>query len=213
MKFADLLEVTGDEMVFETGLLLAGDVDPGDVRRQLSRWCAAGRLVQLRRGLYALAGPYRRVRPEPFVIANRLVPSSYVSLESALHAHGLIPEQVPIVTSVTSGRGGRWDTPLGAFAYRNVRTGWFHGYRPLECGAGQSVLVATPEKALLDLVHLTPGGDAPAYLESLRLQGLERLDLAALDRLAVASSRPKLRRAAVRLAEMAGAQAEDYEPL
>jgi len=213
MRFAELLSVVGDETVFETGLLLAGDVDPGDVRRQLSRWCAAGRVVQLRRGLYALAEPYRRVRPEPFVIANRLVPSSYVSLESALRAHGLIPEEVPIVTSVTTGRGGRWDTPLGSFAYRNVRSGWFHGYRVLPLGAGQSVLVATPEKALLDLVHLTAGGDAPAYLASLRLQGLERLDLAALARLAASSGRPKLRRAAVRLAEIAAAQAGEYEPL
>ena len=42
---------------------------------------------------------------------------------------------------------------------------------------------ATPEKALLDLVHLTPGADSPAYLRELRLQNLERLDLGELRRL------------------------------
>ena len=31
MKFEDLLEIVGREPVFETGLLLAGDVDPADV--------------------------------------------------------------------------------------------------------------------------------------------------------------------------------------
>src|SRR5689334_4820969 len=38
MRFEDLLETVDREPVFETGLLLAGDVDPADVRRQLSRW-------------------------------------------------------------------------------------------------------------------------------------------------------------------------------
>ena len=50
MEFGDLLRVVGDEPVFETGLLLAGDVDPREVPRQLSRWTRAGRLYQLRRG-------------------------------------------------------------------------------------------------------------------------------------------------------------------
>ena len=54
MEFAQLLGVVGDEAVFETGLLLAGAVDALDVRKQLSRWVKAGRLYQLRRGLYAL---------------------------------------------------------------------------------------------------------------------------------------------------------------
>ena len=80
----------GDEPVFETGLLLAGDVDPVDVRRQLSRWTAAGYLYQVRRGLYALAPPYRKVEPHPFLAANRIVRPSYVSLQSALAFHGFI---------------------------------------------------------------------------------------------------------------------------
>jgi len=55
MEFARLLEIVADEPVFESGLLLAGGVNPGDVRKQLSRWTKAGQLYQLRRGLYALA--------------------------------------------------------------------------------------------------------------------------------------------------------------
>jgi predicted transcriptional regulator of viral defense system len=213
MKFRELLAIVGDEMVFETGLLLAGDEDAADVRRQLSRWCRTGRIVQLRRGLYALAEPYRSRRPEPFVLANRLVAGSYVSLESALAAQGLIPEQVPVVTSVTVGRGGRWDTPLGSFRYRHVQPDWFHGYRAVEVGAGARALVATPEKALLDKVYLTTGGDSPAFLDSLRLQRLEHLDFATLHRLATASGKPKLQRAASAVAKLAREQIEAYEPL
>ena len=95
MKFSELQALVQSEPVFETGLLLAGDVDPADVRKQLSRWTKAGKLLQLRRGLYALAPPYQKTIPATFGVANRLKPASYVSLQSALSHYGMIPEHVP----------------------------------------------------------------------------------------------------------------------
>jgi len=115
MEFERLLEIVGDEPVFETGLLLAGDVNPANVRRQLSRWVKAGRLSQLRRGLYVLAPPFQKVKPHPFLLANRLKPSSDVSLQSALAFYGLIPEAVLEVTSVTTTRPAHWETALGSY--------------------------------------------------------------------------------------------------
>lgn len=56
--------------------------------------------------------------------------------------------------------------------------------------------MALPEKALLDLIHLTPGGDGEAYLNELRLQNLDRLNMSVLKGLAQQSARPKLMRAA-----------------
>jgi predicted transcriptional regulator of viral defense system len=213
MKFEELLEIVGDEPVFETGLLLAGEVDPANVRRQLSRWTAAGRIYQLRRGVYALAPPYQKVTPHPFVVANALMDGAYVSLQAALAHYGVIPEYTPVVTSVTTGRPGRWETPLGVYAFRHVKIDWFHGYRRLEVDGGQQAFVATPEKALLDLVYLEPGADRPAYLNALRLQALERLDVVRLDRLAQESGSPKLQRAAQAIAALAQAEAEEYETL
>lgn len=196
MRFEELLEIVGNEPAFETGLLLAGRVDAGDVRRQLSRWTAAGKLVQLRRGLYALAPPYQRAAPHPFVLANRLVTASYVSAESALAFHELIPEFVPVVVSVTTARPAQRDTALGRFIFRHVRRGLFFGFSRVELGDGQRASVATAEKALLDLVHLSAGGDRPAYLEALRLQNLERLDSSLLEQMARRTGSPKLVRAA-----------------
>jgi len=95
MEFSQLLEIVGDEPVFESGLLLAGEVDPSDVRRQLSRWMQTGRITQLRRELYALAPPYQKVKPHPFLVANRLVRGSYVSLQSAL-AHLVHAAPTPV---------------------------------------------------------------------------------------------------------------------
>lgn len=59
MKFQELVEIVGSLPVFETGLLVTGTDDPASIRRQLSRWVRGGRIVQLRRGLYALAPPCR----------------------------------------------------------------------------------------------------------------------------------------------------------
>jgi predicted transcriptional regulator of viral defense system len=62
------------------------------VQRQLSRWSTAERLYQLRRGLYAVAPPFQKVKPHLFLVANRMVQPSFVSLQSALAYYSLIPD-------------------------------------------------------------------------------------------------------------------------
>jgi len=37
---------------------------------------------------------------------------------------------------------------------------WFTGYRKLEVSSGQQAFPAIPEKSLLDLIYLIPGGPA-----------------------------------------------------
>ena len=213
MKFKELLRIVGDAPLFETGLLLAGDVDPDSVRRQLSRWTRAGKLDQLRRGLYTLAPPYQKVKPHPFLVANRLVTASYVSLPAALAHYGLIPEYVPVVTSVTTGRPGTFETPLGRYEFRHIKRSRFYGYRLLEVGAGQQAFVALPEKALLDQLYLQPGGDTLPYLRSLRLQNLSRLDVELLQQLVERAASPKLERAAANIVTLIAAEEDGYEIL
>lgn len=176
MKFNHLLKLVGDEPVFESSLLLAGDVDPMQVWLQLTRWVRSGHVLQLRRGLYAIAPPYQKQQPHPFMIANRLQRASYVSLQSALAYYGLIPEMVTIITSVSTGRPERLSTPLGLFDFRHIKPDLLFGYQMLDMG-GQNTLVAVPEKALLDLVYLQPGVNTGAYFHELRLQNIDRIDL------------------------------------
>ena len=214
MEFKELLQIVGDEPLFETGLLLAGDVDPNNVRRQLVRWVAAGKMYQLRRGLYALAPPYQKTKPHPFLIANRLVEPSYVSLQSALAHYGLIPEYVAVVTSVTTDRPTQRETPLGRYQFQHVQPDWFLGFVPKRLEESQEVYLATPEKALLDLVYLQPGGDELTYLRALRLQNLDQLDEARLWDLANELGKPKLRRAAENIVIIMKEEAENaYETL
>ena len=212
MVFDELLALLGREPVFETSLLLAGDVNPAYARRQLSAWVSAGKLWQLRRGLYAPAPPYQRAPLHPFLVANRLSPGSYVSLQAALAYYDLIPEHVAAVTSVTARRPGVWPTPLGAFLYRRVRPSLLFGYQQHSVGDTQDAFIATPEKALLDLIYLQPTADVAAYVASLRLQNLDRLNLTALDLLAGRFAKPKLMRAAAAIRAAAEREA-GYTPL
>ena len=128
-----------------------------------------------------------------------------MSLQSALAYRGLIPEHVPVTTSVTLGRPGRWETPLGTYEYRRIQRRLFTGYEKEGVMPGQEAYVATAAKAILDLVYLVPGGDAPEYLGQLRLTNLDRVDFGALHAGALVH-RPKLRRAVRRVREMALAE-------
>jgi predicted transcriptional regulator of viral defense system len=211
MKFDSLIQMVGDEPVFETGFLLSGSVDRVDVRRQLSRWTKTGRLYQLRRGLYALAPPFQKLKPHPYVIANLMVRASYVSLQSVLAHYGFIPEVVSRTTSVTTARPGSWKTSLGIYEYRHIRNELLFGYRLIDLGGGQQAFVAKPEKALLDLIYLQPRGDAIGYLQELRLQNLDELDLDELKRHAERIGSPKLCRMVASVVKLAKGEFRDYE--
>ena len=213
MNFDELLSIVGDEPLFETSLLLAGEVEPAHIHRQLARWVKAGRLIRLRRGLYALAPPYRKRDPHHFLVSNRLSRPSCVSLHSALAFHGLIPEAVTVTTGVTTRRPERLATPLGEFEFRHIKKELFFGYSAVDVAPGQTALVARAEKALLDLVYLTAGVEGRAYLEGLRLQGLDDLKAGVLEDYAARFESPKIERAAGEIERLARRQAGEYEKL
>jgi len=216
MKFERLLELVGDEPVFETSLLLAGEVNPNIVRLQLTRWTKSGRIYQLRRSLYAIAPPHQKVKPHPFLIANRLQRASYISQQSALAFYGLIPDTVHVTLSVSAGRRERLETPLGIFEFRHIKPELLRGYRMVDLGRAQpnqQALVATPEKALLDLVYLQPGGDSPAYLRELRLQNLDQLNLDELHRQSEIFATPRLPRAVEVIVRLTQSEAQEYKVL
>src|SRR5439155_26692340 len=145
---------------------------------------------------------------------NRTMPSprnrpSCVCLQSTLANHRVIPKAVPVVTSVTTGRPRRFRTFLGEFVYRHVHPSLFWGYRQIGHRPGEPIYVASPEKALLDLFHLTRGKIGQRLLEELRLSS-GQLDPAKLQQAAKRTARPRLIRAAARtirlLRERAGVE-------
>jgi predicted transcriptional regulator of viral defense system len=212
MEFDVLLKLVGDDPIFESSLLLAGNVDPKLIRVQLTRWVRAGKIYQLRRGLYSIAPPYQKKQPHPFLVANHLQKASYVSLQAALAFYSLIPEVVNSTTSVSTGRPERLETPLGIFEFRHLKTEFLFGYRMTSLGE-QSALVATPEKALLDLIYLQPGGNSIAYLRELRLQNTEQFDKDLLKKQSEKFGIPKLQKVVKEIFRMISGESGEFEDL
>lgn len=194
MRFERLVELAGDLHCFSPGMVSAGQA-LDQVRVQLSRWVRSGTVRRICKGWYTLSEPYRRVRIDMNVVASTVKTGSYVSMHAALAFHGMIPEYVAETTCVTTGRPGTIDSPFGRIRYRHIKKDVFFGYSRVGSGLQQAV-VATGEKALLDLFYLTPGSDDPEYIRGLRLQDLDDLDSAALSRMARRFASPKIERAA-----------------
>ncbi len=148
------------------------------------RAVSAGEIIRLKPGLFLLAPEFRKTHPHPFVVAAMLHSPSHVSLESALAFHGLIPEAVFQVSSVTSFRGRTFKTPVGVFSFVRVPAADPRaGVRALRIEDRSWAFVATPLRAIADLVYtrkdVTWQKDGLAFLtESMRI---EREDLANLE--------------------------------
>jgi hypothetical protein len=80
MRFEEFTQLTRPLGIFDSTFVLPFYDSPQQAYRQLSDWTRAGKLLQLRRGLYTFPGE----QPNSYVIANRLVRPSYVSLQSAI---------------------------------------------------------------------------------------------------------------------------------
>lgn len=176
MQLEELLTRVPPNGLFRTGQILAGQRSPDNLRRQLDRWVKAGKIAQLRRGVYLLAAPYAAVPAHPFAIAGALDRASYVSLHSALAHYGMIPEYVPVTTSVTTRRPQQFGTPRGRFLFRHLPPRRMFGFAEVEVASNQRALLASAEKALIDLLYLTPHSDRLPYLRELRLTPAESLD-------------------------------------
>ena len=200
MTFDQLVDIVADLHCFSAGMVTAGE-DIDVVRVQLSRWVSSGRLVRIHKGWYTLRDPFRRVRLNLNVVACTIKRGSYVSLQSALAYHGMIPEYVAETTCVTTGRPLSIDAPVGRIEYRHVKRDVFFGYEQ-EVSGKQEAYIASAEKALLDLFYLTPGSDDAAYIAELRLQASEQLDTDKMTRMAERFGAPRLIRAVEHLDQL-----------
>ena len=115
-------------------------------------------LIRIKKGLFVVEQQEGTSPISRELIANHLYGPSYVSLESALSYHNLIPERVYRVRSVTMKRFKMYDTPLGVFEYRTVSPEYFSiGIQQQVTQDNTAFLIASPEKALCDLIVLSSG--------------------------------------------------------
>ncbi len=172
-------------------------------RDKICRLLASGEIVRLRKGLYAFGESLRQAPISRELLANLIHGPSYISLDYALNYHGLIPERVEMVTSVTLGRSRTFTTPCGIFSYRRLNQSRYAVGVILEEHNDLSFLIASPEKALADKVWADKRFDGirlsaygPYLLDDLRLDParLAVLDNDCLDAIARAYDSRKLDR-------------------
>lgn len=137
----------------ELSALLKGYAQP---RRMISYLCQTGQIVRIRKGVYILGKNHPRYSPpSQYRLANILYGPSYLSLQTALAYYGLIPEAVHEVTSMNAKRHKRFTTPLGVYSYHYLAPNIYSvGIEFVPVDQGGPFLIATPVKALLDLIWL-----------------------------------------------------------
>jgi hypothetical protein len=123
-------------------------------RDKITKLLRQNAIVRVKKGIYIFGPKYARRPFSREILANMIYGPSCISLDFALHYHGLIPERVEAVTSVTSGRGRRFVTPVGLFIYHQVPPAAFPvGIDQVQLEGGSPFLIAVPEKALADKVQ------------------------------------------------------------
>ncbi len=147
-------------------------------------------VIRLKRGLYVCSPEVTGVALSTELIANHLYAPSYVSMSSALRYYGLIPEAVYVTQSMTLKHSRDFDTPIGRFEYTHISKDAFSvglaGIRK----DGYAFVIATPEKALCDLVANSSGvnlrypKEAALYLEEdirMELSDFQQMDSTVFD--------------------------------
>jgi len=178
---------------FDYPALTAALTGYANVSEKVTSLLRKGVIIRVKKGLYVFGEDYRFRPYSREVLANLIYGPSFLSLDYALSFHGLIPERVEQLTSVTTGRAREFKTPVGTFVYRPAAKGPFHlGMSRVEQGE-VSFLIACTERALADKVRedrsarVRSQADAESYLfEDLRVDksAFRELDLGFLRQLA-----------------------------
>lgn len=130
-----------------------------------------GYIIRLKRGVYVVNPKHTGKRLSSELIANHLYTPSYLSMSTALRYYGLIPEAVYAHQSMTIKHSQSFETPLGIYDYKHIaRKAFSIGVRSVNKEA-YAFLIASPEKALCDLIANSPKvnlryqKDVETYLE------------------------------------------------
>lgn len=152
MSAIALLRKKLDGEVFDYPALLSALAAYSKPRDKITRLLADGEVLRIRKGLYCFGEAFRREAISREYVANLIFGPSCVSLEYALGFHGLIPERVEALTSVTTRRSRAFATPLGRFTYETLNERRYAVGVELHAAGSTRFLMASPEKALADKV-------------------------------------------------------------
>jgi len=117
-------------------------------KKSVLRYTKSGLFTKAKKGLYFLSNN----PPNDFEIANKLYQPSYISFETALSFYNIIPETIFEITSATPRISRSFLVNNLKFSYKKIKKEYFFGYTPKKI-KNRTVLVAEPEKALIDFLY------------------------------------------------------------
>lgn len=133
--------------------LLFTDKPHTTIHNALSYHLKNKNIIKFKRGLYCLPTDDDKYHFSKFSLANNLYSPSYISFETALSCHGLIPEAVYETTSACfQSKRKKFNTPLGVFSYSHIPITPF--FLEVKNSKKEKFLMATPIRALFDLIYL-----------------------------------------------------------
>jgi len=148
------------------------NLDYQAAKRSITRYIRAGFLVKARKGFYFIkANP-----PHEFEIANKIYQPSYISLETALSFYGIIPETIYEVMSATSRTTRGFSINNIKYSYKKIKKDCFNGYKPIKI-KNATILIAEPEKALVDYLYLVVLGKRKLAYERIDLSKIKKIKL------------------------------------
>ena len=129
------------------------------IKVQLSRFVQKGYITRIKRGIYC----FDPTHIDELSLSTILYAPSYVSLETALHYYGIIPDIPQVVTAISPSTTKCIQTHWGTYRYTKIKQSLFFGYEYISSRHSPAhIHMAHPEKALLDYLyirHLTSVAD------------------------------------------------------
>jgi hypothetical protein len=142
----------------EYAVILDNLADYKSPKDKVSRLEKSEVLIRLKKGLYVISPDVSNRNISSELIANHLYGPSYISFESALSFHGMIPERTYTMKSATTKRRKNYQTPFGNYEYFTVPEIYFSiGLQQKIIQNSYAFIIAGPEKAICDLIISTSG--------------------------------------------------------
>jgi hypothetical protein len=128
------------------------------VATTLYRWMKAGKIVQLKKGVYMTRRFYElHLGDVDFMpaMSTIILPQSYLSLEYVLQRHGILTDVTYPVTAITMKNTRTVENSLGTFAYRHIKPDLYQGFTITEY-LRIPFAQASLAKALFDYLYFRP---------------------------------------------------------
>ena len=168
LEFKKSLEQTGKTYFSFYDLKKFYHSDQKSLKTLLSNWVKKDLIQNLSRGFYA----FEIAKLDYLRLANEIDNNSYISFEYALYYYNLIDQVPSVITLASNKRSRQIKMANWTFEYVRLKNNLFFDYE-LKDGA----YIATPEKALADLIYLISRGKRIVELDSLEIKKINQKKL------------------------------------